>query len=142
MTFAKDATQGNAAEVKLGQLASEKGQNQQVRDFGKRMVTDHSKAADELSAIVQKQNIQVPSGLNAKDNSLLTRLSALSGSAFDKAYMSAMVKDHENDIAAFQNEANTGRDSDLKAFANQTLPTLQEHLRLAEDAAKAVGAQH
>jgi len=139
-TFVTKASQGGSAEVKLGQLAADKAENPKVKDFGKRMVDDHGKANNELSSIAQKKNIQTPTDLTAKDKALETRLSGLSGSAFDRAYMSAMVKDHETDIAEFEKEANNGSDSDIKAFASKTVPTLKEHLQMAKDAASAVGA--
>jgi len=140
-SFATSAAQGGMAEVKLGHLASEKGQSSKVKNFGEQMVTDHSKANAELTSIVQKKGITVPTDLSSKDQALMTRLSSLSGDAFDKAYMSAMVNDHEKDIAEFQKEADSGRDPDLKSFAGKTLPTLQEHLRMAKDAAATVDAR-
>ncbi len=139
-SFVTKASQGGAAEVKLGHLAAEKGSNQKVKDFGKKMEEDHSKAGNELSSIAQKKSLQTSSELTSKDNALLNRLNGLSGEAFDKAYMSAMVKDHEQDIAEFEKEANSGSDPDVKAFASKTLPTLKDHLQMAKDAATAVSA--
>jgi putative membrane protein len=83
----------------------------------------------------------VPRSLNAKDNALMTKLSNLSGSDFDKAYMSATVRDHETDVAEFQKEADNGKDADIKGFASKTISTLQEHLRMAKETANAVGAK-
>lgn len=137
--FAKKAAAGGMAEVQLGQLAASKGTSQQVKDFGQKMVDDHSKANDELKSIAARESVDLPSNLTAKDQALMNRLSGLSGQAFDRAYMKAMVKDHEDDIAEFQKEANHGSDNKLKGFAGKTLPTLQEHLRMAKDAASAVG---
>ncbi|HVW07550.1 MAG TPA: DUF4142 domain-containing protein [Bryobacteraceae bacterium] len=139
-SFVNKAAQGGQAEVKLGQLAASKGSNQKVRDFGQRMVQDHGKADDQLQSIAQKQNIQTPSGMTSEDQTLYDKLQGLSGSQFDKTYMSAMVKDHENDINEFQREADSGKDSAVKSFASDTLPTLREHLQLAKAAAAAVGA--
>jgi putative membrane protein len=136
--FANTAAQGGVAEVELGKLAAAKGSNQKVKDFGKKMVDDHSKANDQLKSIAGKDNMTLPSSLSAKDQMLLHRLSNLSGAAFDKAYINAMVKDHETDIALFQHEASDGSNSDLKSFAAGALPTLQEHLSLAKDAAASV----
>lgn len=138
--FAKKAAQGGMAEVQLGQLAVSKASNQKVKDFGQRMVDDHTKANDKLKSIAGNDSINLPQNLSPKDQALMNRLSNLSGSAFDKAYMSAMVKDHETDISLFQHEANGGTAGDLKSFASETLPTLQEHLSLAKDAASSVGA--
>jgi putative membrane protein len=139
-TFAKKAAQGGMAEVQLGQLAVNKAGTQKVKDFGQKMVDDHSKANDQLKSIAAKNGINLPPDVAPPDKALMNRLSGLSGSAFDKAYMGAMVKDHETDIALFQHEANGGTNSDLKGFASNTLPTLQEHLTLAKDAAGSVGA--
>ncbi len=139
-SFVTKASQGGAAEVKLGQMAQEKAANQKVKDFGRQMSEDHAKAGDELQRIAQQKNLRTPSELTAQDDALMKKLQGLSGSAFDKEYMSAMVKDHEEDISEFQKEANSGSDSDVKAFASKTLPTLNQHLRMAKEAAAQVGA--
>ena len=137
--FAKEAAQGGMAEVKLGQLAQEKGANDSVKSFGKRMVDDHSKAGDKLKEVTSRENIALPTDISAKDQATYDRLSKLHGAAFDRAYARDMVKDHETDVAAFQKEANTGRDDSLKGFASETLPTLQDHLKQAKEMMKSVG---
>jgi len=132
-TFAMKAAQGGMAEVQLGQLAVNKASSQKVKDFGQKMVKDHSQANDQLKSIAAKDNISLPSDVSAKDKALMDRLSGLSGSAFDRAYMNAMLKDHQMDVADFQKEADSGTNPDLKNFASTTLPTLKEHLSLAQD---------
>jgi putative membrane protein len=132
--FATGAAQGGLAEVELGHLAAQKGQSEKVKQFGQRMVDDHGKANEQLKSLAAKDNITLPTALNAKDQSLKDKLSGLSGADFDKMYMQSMVKDHQKDIGEFQKESNNGSNADLKAFAAQTLPTLQEHLRMAQDA--------
>ena len=139
-TFAMKAAQGGMAEVQLGQLATSKASNPKVKTFGQKMVDDHGKANDQLKSIASKENISLPSDVDAKDKALMSKLNNLSGDAFDKAYMKAMVKDHAMDIAEFEKEANSGSDDALKSFASQTLPTLKEHQTMAKDAASAVGA--
>ena len=131
-TFVMKAAKGGMAEVELGKLAQEKGASDQVKNFGKRMVDDHSKANEELQALAPKKNITLTADLDPKDKALKDRLSKLSGPAFDRAYMSAMLQDHRKDIAEFHAEAARGQDPDVKAFAAKTLPTLEEHLRLAK----------
>jgi putative membrane protein len=128
MAFAMKAAQGGLAEVKLGQLAAEKANNPDVKAFGERMVTDHTKANDELKSIATAKSATLPSDINAKDQSEYNKLSQLSGSAFDSAYVKAMVKDHEEDVKEFQKEADKGKDPEVKAFASRTLPVLQSHL--------------
>src|ERR1700730_8364251 len=137
--FAKEAAQGGMAEVKLGQLAQEKGSNDLVKSFGKRMVDDHSKANDKLKEVASRESITLPNDLSAKDQASYDRLSKLNGAALDRAYARDMVKDHETDVAAFQKEANGGKTDSLKSYASEILPTLQDHLKQAKEMMKNVG---
>jgi putative membrane protein len=107
-------------EVAMGKLAEEKGQSDDVKSFGKRMVADHSKANDELKKIAAQKNAKLP-----------TKEPTVSWSS-DKAYMDAMVKDHEKDLTEFQEEAKSGSDPDVKKFADDTAKMVQEHLDLAK----------
>ena len=138
--FAKEAAEGGMAEVKFGQLAQDKGASDAVKEFGKRMVDDHLQANDKLKNIAERENVKLPLALSKKDQSTYDKLSKLSGDAFDRAYAHNMVKDHENDIASFQQEAANGRDPGIKTFASETLPTLQEHLKLAKEMMKSVSS--
>lgn len=130
--FVKKAAQGGMAEVELGQLATQKAQSDDVKKFGQRMVDDHTKANDQLKQIASQEGVQVPTSLDAKDQALKDHLSKLSGEQFDRMYMQHMVQDHRQDIAEFQKEANSGKDQSVKDFASQTLPTLQSHLKEAQ----------
>jgi putative membrane protein len=129
--FARAAAEGSFAEVKLGRLAEEKASSQVVKDFAKRMVTDHTKADDDLKAAASKDklSISIPTQLDARDQATYDRLSKFSGSRFDRAYARDMVRDHVTDVAAFRHEANDGKDASIKSFASQTLPTLEDHLK-------------
>jgi putative membrane protein len=138
-TFVKKAAEGGMAEVELGKLAQDKATNDQVKQFAKKMVDDHGKANDELKSIAQKKNITLPSDLNSKDKALKSRLEKLSGPAFDRAYMQAMLKDHRTDVNEFRTESKSGKDSEVKEWASKTLPTLEDHLKLAQDDERAVG---
>jgi putative membrane protein len=140
--FAKEAAEGGMAEVKFGQLAQDKGASDAVKEFGKRMVEDHSRANDRLKDIAEKENVKLPLSLSKKDQSTYDKLSKLSGDAFDRAYAHDMVKDHQNDIASFQQEAANGRDPGIKTFASETLPTLQDHLKLAKEMMKSVSSSN
>jgi putative membrane protein len=130
--FIEKAAEGGMAEVQLGQLATHKASSQSVKDFGQRMVTDHSQANDQLKNIASTQGVPVPTSLTAKDQALYDRLSGLSGTAFDRAYMQAMVRDHNTDVAEFQKESATGKDQAVQSFASTTLPTLEDHLHMAK----------
>jgi putative membrane protein len=137
--FAKDAAQGGMAEVKLGQLAQDKGSSDAVKDFGKRMVDDHSAANLKLKEIASQENVKLPTDLSKHDKEVYSKLSQLSGDEFDRAYARDMVKDHQQDIAEFQQEAANGQDGAIKNFASETLPTLQDHLKMARQMVKTVG---
>ena len=132
-TFAGKAATGGVAEVELGKLARERASNDAVRQFGRRMAADHGTANDELMQLAKSKNLSLSTDLDIKSRQLRDRLARLSGNAFDRAYMSAMVKDHKTDVAGFKKQAEQGKDPDLKAWASQKLPTLQAHLRLAQE---------
>jgi putative membrane protein len=138
--FVREAAQGGMAEVELGKLATEKASSPEVKKFGQRMVDDHSKANDQLKEVASSQGISLPSKLSAKDEMTKERLSKLSGERFDKAYMSDMVKDHTQDVADFQQEANSASDPAVKEFAEKTLPVLKSHLREARQIAPTTSA--
>ena len=131
-TFVKKAAQGGLAEVELGQLAAQKASSEEVKKFGQRMVDDHTKANEQLKQVAAEKNIEIPRQLDAKDKATKARLEKLSGEQFDKAYMKDMVKDHQKDVPEFQRESSMGKDPAVKNFAQQTLPTLKEHLKEAE----------
>jgi putative membrane protein len=115
--FVKEAAKGGLAEVEFGKLATEKASNDRVKQFGQKMVTDHSKANDELKPIAASKNIQAASELDSKHKATYDRMKAMSGATFDRAYVSDMLRDHEKDVAAFRKESTSGRDPDVKAFA-------------------------
>jgi putative membrane protein len=120
-TFMKKAAKGGTMEVAMGQVAEQKGQSEDVKSFGKRMVTDHGKANDELKSIASKKGVQLPS---KEHNTKWTS---------DKAYIDVMVKDHEKDLAEFKEEASSGSDPDVKKFADDTSKVIQEHLDLVKE---------
>lgn len=129
--FAKKAAQGGMAEVAMGNLAESHAQSADVKAFGQRMVQDHGAANDKLKAAAEEEHIQLPTEPSARDQHTINRLSKLHGEAFDKAYARTMVKDHKKDISEFKKEAKAAN-SPVQNFAQATLPTLQEHLQLAE----------
>jgi len=92
----KKAAKGGTMEVRMGNLAEKNGQSDDVKSFGKRMVTDHTKANDELKSIASQKGVQLP----AKE----PKLKWTSG----KAFIDMMVKDHEKDLAEFKKEASSG----------------------------------
>ena len=133
--FMHEAAQGGMAEVEMGKLASQKAQNPEVKKFGQMMVTDHTKANEELKGIATKKSVPLPADIGTHKSSM-DKLSSLSGAEFDKAYVQMMVEDHEKDVAAFQRQADSGTDPEVKAFAAKTLPTLKKHLTAIQEISK------
>jgi putative membrane protein len=132
MKFAMEAAMGGMAEVEMGRVAARKGASDEVRQFGQKMVDDHSKANDDLMHVASGKGMALPTALDAKHQAEMQKMSALSGEAFDRAYVKMMVKDHKKDVAEFQMESMRGADADIKSFATRTLPTLQEHLQMIQ----------
>jgi len=132
--FMENATQGGMAEVKLGQLATQKGQADPVKQFGQRMVDDHTKANDQLKQVASTKGVNLPTDMDKSSQREYDKLSKMSGAQFDREYMDHMVSDHKKDIGEFQKEAKNGKDPDVKQFASSTLPVLQQHLQLAQSA--------
>ena len=125
--FLKEAAQDNLAEVQLGELAQQRGGSDQVKEFGKRMAADHGKAVDELKQLASQKGVALPTALDRGHQREHDRLAKLSGAEFDRAYMKHMVKDHGKDVKAFDREATSGKDPDVKSWAARTLPTIKEH---------------
>jgi len=132
--FMKDAAEGGAFEIQGSQLALSKSSNPQVKTFAETMVADHTKVAAELSALASSKGVTPPADPSVVERGKLKALGALSGDHFDKNYADQVGVDaHQATIKLFQKEASKGSDPDVVAFANKTLPKLEEHLKLAQD---------
>jgi putative membrane protein len=130
--FIEKAVRGGMAEVELGQLAEQRAHSPKVKAFGQRMVNDHSNADKTLERIASSKGVTIPVGLEKEAQRKYDRLEKLSGARFDREYMATMVSHHEKDISAFKKEERSAKDGDVKSFARTTLPTLEEHLTIAE----------
>jgi putative membrane protein len=126
--FVMKAAQGGMAEVKLGEVAKEKGKSDDVKKFGEQMVTDHTKANEELKTVASQKGIALPEKLDASHASAIEKMSKLEGDQFDKAYIADMLKDHKEDVAEFEAASKNVKDPEIKGFAAKTLPTLKQHL--------------
>jgi putative membrane protein len=137
--FYRDAAEGGIAEVAMGNLAQQKAESASVKEFGARMVKDHSAANEKLKALAQSKNITLPANPSVAEMEAKAKLQALSGQSFDKTYIKGMLQDHQQDIAVFRQEASSGRDPDARAFASATLPTLEAHLKMIQAIAANAG---
>jgi len=138
--FVQKAARDGLAEVQLGQMAAERASNPEVQRFGQRMVTDHTKANQELMALAQSKNISLPKESDKQHQKTAQALAKKQGRDFDQAYMRDMVTDHEKAVQLFTTAANNAQDADIKVFANKTLPILQEHLQMARQLAQQQGS--
>ena len=129
--FITTAAEDGHAEVELGKLAQQNGSSAAVKQFGQRMIDDHTKAGKELEAIATKLGVTPPKQPGSKQQSDIKKFSKLTGEKFDREYAEHMVKDHEKAVSLFEKQAKSGDSEELKAFASKTLPTLQEHLKMA-----------
>jgi putative membrane protein len=130
--FMVEAASGGLMEVQLGEAASKNAASAKVKEFGRRMVKDHTKANGELKSLAAKKNVTLPQTPGADHQKHIDDMKTKKGADFDKDYMSMMVDDHEKDVRKFENAANNAKDAELKAFASKTLPVLREHLQMAK----------
>lgn len=129
--FMTTATRGGLAEVEMARLAERNARSPAVKRFAQTMMRDHGRANQEMLALAQQKQITPPSTMGAEHQATYDSLAQLRGAAFDRAYARAMVQDHEEDLRAYQTEAQEGTDPDVRAFAARHVPVLQEHLRMA-----------
>lgn len=132
-TFAMNAAAGNMLETRLGDLAVQQGQSQAVTDFGQRMIQDHGAANKQLVGILEAYQVTPPADLPQEHQAKVDELSGLQGQEFDQAYAVMMVEEHQKDIEAYQQQIEQGQNPELQAYAQQTLPILQEHLQMAQN---------
>ena len=139
--FAHQAALGGMAEVELGKLAAQKGRNDAIKHFGQRMAEDHGKANDRLGALAKAAGIALPGELHPEHKDMRDRLSKANGTAFDVAYISGQIADHQQTLQLLQHEISAGQDEALKQFAIETLPVVFDHLQMARDIHSRIAGQ-
>jgi len=127
--FILAAAQGGMTEVELGELASTNGIRDDVKEFGQMMVKDHTAINDDLKALAAQKGVTLPDSLDAKHQAMVDKLTALTGSEFDNAYITAMIKGHKKDAKAFKAESATTQDADIKSFLDKSIPIVEAHLQ-------------
>lgn len=130
--FIKMAYQENLAEVKGGQAAQQKAQNQQTKDFAQSLVQDHQQALDQLKKLADQKNVQVSDQLDARHQRMIDQTASLSGAEFDKQFMNQQIRAHKRALSLYQQAAQNNTDSDVKQFAQQNVAALQHHLQMAQ----------
>ncbi len=132
VTFANRAAMGGLAEVQAAQLARQKAASADVKQFASQMDKDHTTANIELTALAKSKQMTLPTSPDSAHQAMAQEVSKMSGAQFDRQYMQGQVTDHETTVALFQQEASSGQDPQLKAFAQKYLPILQHHLQMAQ----------
>ncbi len=140
MAFIRHAGSSNLMEVRLGQVAQSRASNAAVRQFGQRMVDDHTRMQNQLSAVVNNTGVSFTPAMDSRHQQQVSRIERLSGSEFDRAYMQAMIQGHQDDISQFQTQSQSARSTQIRNLASSSLPVLQQHLSLAVQVGNQVGA--
>jgi putative membrane protein len=134
--FVHKALQGGMAEVQLGQLALQKSNNDDVKQFAQKMVDDHTQLGDQMKPVAQQMNVKIPDSPSSKDKAVMAKLQGLNGDAFDKAYIQDMVKDHKMDQKEFKQEASSTTDAQLKQLVSHGEDVITQHLQMIEQIAQ------
>jgi putative membrane protein len=134
--FVESIFKSDAVEVQLGQLAQQRSQSDDVKQFGQRMVDNRTKLDEQLKPIADKLEVQKPKEPSKKDRQMIARLESLSGPQFDEEYIKAVVKDNQQDVKDFKTEAESAQDPNLQQAAKSDAPVLAQHLQAAEQIAQ------
>lgn len=136
-SFLTKAMEGSEAEVQLGQLAAQKSQSNDVKQFAQKMVAEHQQMQDKwFKPVAQQLGVSEPKGPSKKQKKEIERLQGLSGSDFDTEYIKCMLKDHQADLKDFKNEAEAAQDPNVKQIAQQGTNVISQHLQILEQLAK------
>jgi putative membrane protein len=130
--FLMEAAVGGMMEVKAAQLAQEKAQSEEVKNFAKQLEQDHSKANEQLKQLAAKKNVQLPTEISGKHQEHLSKLQNTAEGNFDRTFVKMQTQHHQKDIKAFEKQTDRSMDSDVKEFASSTLPTLRQHLQTVQ----------
>jgi putative membrane protein len=137
--FLRKAAEGGIAEVKLGQLAAQKGSSDDVKAFGQKMVDDHTRLNLEMAQVADSMGVMLPKSMNKEDQAEYDKLNALSGNAFDIEYLTFMVKDHHKDLHEFRMEAASPTDPALHNEAVKAQSVIHDHTVMVDKLARAKG---
>jgi putative membrane protein len=135
--FAMMTAQTDLAEIQVSNLALQKSNNDEVKKIAQKLIDDHTKTSSAMKEIASQKGMTLPTEPDAKHKALATKLEGESGDKFDKDYISSNVADHHKVVAAFQKESQNGNDPEIKGFATQYLPAIQEHTQMLEQAQSA-----
>ncbi|MDP9842377.1 DUF4142 domain-containing protein [Streptosporangium lutulentum] len=132
--FLVQAHRANLAEIEAGKTALDKASDQTVRDLANRFVADHTRLDANVRKAAEDLNVTLPDRPGPKQRAVLDKVSALSGAAFDRAWIAAEIKGHRETLDAVNTELRDGSSTEVKQLATDAKPVVQEHLNLLEKA--------
>jgi putative membrane protein len=139
--FVMEAARSSMAEKELSDLAEQKARNESVKDLAKEIKSEHTQVVDKLQQIASNNNVSLPSDVSKSDRTIIDRLQKLSGEEFDKEYMKQTVKEHQKDVENYRQQARSAKDQEVKDYAQNTLPTLEQHLDRARQVSESIGVK-
>ncbi|MBC8122579.1 MAG: DUF4142 domain-containing protein [Gemmatimonadaceae bacterium] len=139
--FINDIHLGNKKEVALSNMALQKATSSAIKQYAQQMIDYHKQSDGKIVQLAQMQKVNLPEGPSTSMHSVMDRLSALSGSSFDKAYMDELVEDHNRNVYVYRMQAERGTDNDVRAFATQSLPEIESHLASARSISQQVASK-
>lgn len=139
LNFVLKAGPMGLAEVAIGEMARSQSNRPDIQQFAERLIQDHTSNNKQLAVLVQRKGIDAPTGPDLEHQRLHERLSRLRGTDFDKEFVRAQVRDHEQVVALFEREAMDGHDRDLREFAQKSMGLMQSHLQMAREMSSVVG---
>jgi putative membrane protein len=134
--FVRSVFESDAAELQLGQMAQDKSQSDDVKQFGQQMLENRKRLDDQMKQIAGRLQVNEPKGPSKKDKELIAKLETLSGPQFDEEYIRAVVKDHEKNVKDFNSEAKGAQDPSIQQAAKMDAPVLAQHLQAIEQIAQ------
>lgn len=137
--FVLNTALGNQFEVSVAQIAQQKSQDQHVKQIAQQLIQDHTQASQQLSQVAQKLQLELPQGLTQMKQQELQIIGGMDSKMFDQAFISMMDEHHAKDVTCFRNKTATAQSPEVKQFAAQTLPKLQQHWQMIKQSATALG---
>jgi putative membrane protein len=134
--FVSRSLQSDMAEIQLGQLTLQKSKNEQVKQFAREMIDDHSQLGDKVKVFAKQIGVEIPNQVSKKDKAIIAKFQELSGSEYDQAYIKEMVKNHKKYLSELQMEGATGQDEAVKDAASQIHQVIAQHLQMIDQIAK------
>ncbi len=139
--FVMEAARSSMAEKQMSDLAEQKARSESVKTLAKEIKDEHTQVVDKLQQIASNKNVSLPSDVSRADRTVIDRLRNLSGEEFDKEYMKQTVKEHQKDVEHYRQQARSAKDQEVKEYAQNTLPTLEQHLDRARQVSESIGAE-